>query len=124
MKVLTVDDALIVRTMLRNILEQESYDVEEAENGVIALEKLKAGNQYDIILLDWEMPEMNGYEFLQAYVAENLKGNTKVIMLTSLTKMSNILKAIDAGADDYIMKPFTPDIILEKIESVTSTFDF
>ena len=121
MKVLTVDDALTVRTMIRNILDPEGFEVYEAENGALALEMVKTQKDFDIILLDWEMPEMDGYTFLTQVRQNNLAPNTKIIMLTHLNKVTNILKAIDAGADEYIMKPFTPDVVLEKIQS---TVDF
>ncbi len=115
MKVLTVDDALTVRTLIRNILEPEGFDVYEAENGAIALNAVKEIPDFDIILLDWEMPEMDGLSFLVEVRENKLAPNTKIIMLTALNKMANILKAIDAGADEYIMKPFTPEIVLEKL---------
>lgn len=118
MKVLTVDDALTVRTMVRNILEENGHQVEEAENGVVAINLLEKDKDYDLILLDWEMPEMDGLTFLTKIKKENVAPNTKVVMLTSLNKMANILKAMDAGADEYIMKPFTPEIVLEKINAI------
>ena len=117
MKVLTVDDALTVRTMVRNILEEAGFEVEEAENGSAALEKIKTDNKFDVVLLDWEMPQMDGYTFLTQVRKNNLMPNTKIIMLTSFNKMTNILEAMDAGADEYIMKPFTPEIVLEKIQN-------
>ncbi len=116
MKVLTVDDALTVRTMVRNILEDAHYDVDEAENGLVALEKINDQN-FDVILLDWEMPKMDGLTFLTEVREKQLAPDTKIIMLTSLNKMSNILKAMDAGADEYIMKPFTPEVVVDKINA-------
>ncbi len=118
MKILTVDDALTVRTMIRNILEENGHKVEEAENGVVAIDLLTKEKDYDLILLDWEMPEMDGLTFLTKIKEENMAPDTKVVMLTSLNKMANIIKAMDAGADEYIMKPFTPDIVLEKIKTI------
>ena len=91
MKVLTVDDALTVRTMIRNILDPEGFEVHEAENGALALEMVKTQTDFDIILLDWEMPEMDGYTFLTEIRQNNLAPNTKIIMLTNLNKMTNIL---------------------------------
>ncbi len=118
MKILTVDDALTVRTMVRNILEENGHQVEEAENGVVAIDRLTDEKDYDLILLDWEMPEMDGLTFLTKIKEDNVAPNTKVVMLTSLNKMANILKAMDAGADEYIMKPFTPEIVIEKINAI------
>ncbi len=120
MKVLTVDDALTVRTIIRNILEPEGFDVFEAENGIVALNAIKEKSDFDVILLDWEMPQMDGLSFLVEVRENKLAPNTKIIMLTALNKMTNILKAIDAGADEYIMKPFTPEIVLEKIQATVN----
>ncbi len=120
MKVLTVDDSLTVRTMVRNILEQEGIEVLEAENGQEALDIVTGNDKVDVILLDWEMPIMDGFTFLTEVRSKNLAPETKIVMLTTLNKMSNILKAIEAGADEYIMKPFTPDVVLEKIQAVAS----
>jgi len=117
MKILTVDDARTVRAMVRNILEESGHEVHEAEDGVVAM-KLVEEQNFDLILLDWEMPEMDGLTFLTRFKQEQISPQTKVVMLTCLNKMSNILKAMDAGADEYIMKPFTPDMVLDKIEAV------
>ncbi|MFQ5602967.1 MAG: PleD family two-component system response regulator [bacterium] len=115
MKILTVDDAKTVRTLIKNILVADGHEVSEAENGVQALNIIHSRDDIDIILLDWEMPEMDGLTFLTKIRTENLAPNTKIIMLTCLNKITNILKAMDAGADEYLMKPFTPEIILDKI---------
>ena len=121
MKVLIVDDDLAVRALIKNILEPEGFDVYEAENGAIALNVIKETIDFDIILLDWVMPEMDGLSFLVEVKKNKLAPNTKIIMLTSLNKMTNILTATDAGADEYIMKPFTPDIVLEKIQATVNS---
>ncbi|MFQ5649168.1 MAG: response regulator [bacterium] len=121
MKVLTVDDAATVRAMVRNILQPEGFEIHEATNGAEALEAVKKENSFDVILLDWEMPEMDGLSFLTEVRQNNLAPNTKIIMLTALNRMANILSAMDAGADEYIMKPFTPDVMLEKIQSTVAT---
>ncbi len=118
MKALTVDDSQTVRVMVRNILEDNEIEVLEATNGREALQIVQENEGIDVILLDWEMPLMNGYEFLTEVRRHKLAENTRIIMLTTLKKMSNILQAIDAGADEYIMKPFTPEMVIEKIESV------
>ncbi len=118
MKILTVDDSDLVRMMLRNILEQQGHEVIEAENGQKALEMLQTHQDTDIVFLDWEMPVMNGYRFLTTVKDERRAENTKIIMVTSLNKMSNVLDALKAGADEYIMKPFTAEIIMTKMNSV------
>ena len=95
--------------------EENGHTVVEAPNGVVAIDLLEKNIHYDLILLDWEMPVMDGLTFLTIIKEENVAPDTKVVMLTSLSKMSNIVKAMDAGADEYIMKPFTPQILLDKI---------
>ena len=121
MRALTVDDSQTVRAMVRNILEENNVEVLEATNGQDALQIILGNADIDVILLDWEMPVMNGFEFLSQVRQQKLAENTRIIMLTTLNKMSNILQAIEAGADEYIMKPFTPEMVLEKIESVLHT---
>ena len=118
MKVLTVDDARTVRQMIREILEPQGHTVLEAENGYQALEVMKQDPDIDVVLLDWEMPKMDGYALLRQIRHQDAEHKTKVIMLTSVNKMTNILDAVEAGADEYIMKPFTEDIVLEKLRSV------
>ena len=122
MKVLVVDDSETVRVMVRNILQQMDISVLEAADGEEALQFLKGEHGIQFILLDWEMPVMDGMEFLLKVRNERLAESTKIIMLTTYTKRLNILKAIDAGADEYIMKPFTSDIIIEKMQSLVDTY--
>ena len=86
MKALTVDDSNTVRTMIRNILEPAKYEVFEAENGEEALKVVDDVADIDVILLDWEMPVMDGLTFLQKVRTENLADETKIIMLTTLNK--------------------------------------
>ncbi|MDQ7065289.1 MAG: response regulator [candidate division KSB1 bacterium] len=118
MKILTVDDSGLVRLMLKNILEEQGHSVYEAPNGKEALDMLAKHDHFDLIFLDWEMPVMNGYHFLTRVRSENQAPNTKIIMVTSLNKMSNVLQALKAGADEYIMKPFTAEMITEKMDNV------
>jgi len=118
MKILAVDDAMTVRCMVRNILEDNGHEVHEAENGLTAMDIMNKIHDFDLILLDWEMPEKDGLTFLTELKENDISPETKVIMLTSLSKMANILKAMDAGADEYIMKPFTPEIMIEKVQSI------
>ncbi|MCA9732765.1 response regulator [candidate division KSB1 bacterium] len=121
MKALTIDDSQTVRTLVRNILEENKFEVLEAINGAEGLKVIEVNKDIDVIFLDWEMPVMDGYGFLSKVRSEKLADNSRIIMLTTLNKMTNILQAIDAGADEYLMKPFTPEMVMEKIDSVLST---
>lgn len=121
MKALTVDDSQTVRTLVRNILEQNKFEVLEAVNGEDALKVIATNEDIDVIFLDWEMPVLDGFGFLTKVRSEKLAEQTRIIMLTTLNKMTNILQAIDAGADEYLMKPFTPEMVVEKIDSVLNS---
>jgi two-component system chemotaxis response regulator CheY len=115
---LIVDDMSTMRKIIRIILAQLGYtNVDEAENGKEALAKLRTGN-YQFVLLDWNMPEMDGLETLKAIRADEKLKDIPVIMVTAEAKKENVLTAIQAGANNYIVKPFTPEVLKEKIEKV------
>jgi len=117
---LVVDDMSTMRKIVRTILNQFGYtNIDEAENGKEALAKLKVGN-YQFVLLDWNMPEMDGLETLKNIRADEKLKNIPVIMVTAEAKKENVLMAIQAGANNYIVKPFTPEVLKEKIEKVWS----
>jgi two-component system chemotaxis response regulator CheY len=112
---LVVDDSRVVRKVARRIVEDLGFKAEEAEDGVVALEKCKAGMP-EAILLDWNMPNMTGIEFLRALRAESNGGAPIVIFCTTENEMSFIQEALQAGANEYIMKPFDSDIVQTKFE--------
>ncbi len=115
---LIVDDMSTMRKIIRTILNQLGYtSVDEAENGKEALAKLKVGN-YQFVLMDWNMPEMDGFEALKAIRADEKLKDIPVIMVTAEAKKENVLMAIQAGANNYVVKPFTPEVLKEKIEKV------
>ncbi len=120
MKILTVDDTATVRAMVLNILEPEGFDIQEAANGQDALRVIKGSSDFDVILVDWLMPEMGGLIFLTEVRQKNLAPGVKIIMLTALNRMANILGAMDAGADEYLTKPFTHDLVLERIQTIVN----
>jgi two-component system chemotaxis response regulator CheY len=110
---LVVDDSKIIRRIARQIVESLSFACNEAEDGQVALDSCKQ-TMPDVILLDWNMPVMNGYEFLLA-VRKIPNGDKPVIIFcTTENEMSQIMKAIEAGANEYIMKPFDATIIKDK----------
>lgn len=116
MKSLIVDDARVVRMALRGIMQQLGWQVVEAENGKQAMEQLQRNSDVALILLDWHMPVMNGYDFLVSLRASpEYVEDPKVVMVTTEASMPSILQAISAGANEYIMKPFDADMIQEKL---------
>lgn len=118
MKAIVIDDSRAIRTILGGMLRGLGFTVEEASNGREALMVLKANNPPQLALLDWNMPEMNGFELLQRVRANPAFNTMQIVMVTTETEMSQVARALEAGANEYVMKPFTPDIIREKLEIV------
>ncbi|HLR65083.1 MAG TPA: response regulator transcription factor, partial [Pseudogracilibacillus sp.] len=113
-KILVVDDEDRIRRLLRMYLERDDFEVEEAENGADALE-LALNNDYDAILLDLMMPEMDGIEVCERLRQEK---NTPIIMLTAKGEESNRVQGFEVGADDYIVKPFSPREVVLRLKAV------
>jgi|SRR5690625_2833216 len=113
-RILVVDDEDRIRRLIRMYLEREEFDIEEAANGSDALE-LALTNDYDLILLDIMMPEMDGYEVCTELRKEK---TTPVIMLTAKGEESNRVEGFEAGADDYIVKPFSPREVILRVKAV------
>jgi len=115
-KILIVDDSFSMRKIITNILKTLGLnDVEGAENGHKAFVILKKYHP-DIILLDWNMPVMDGYEFLTKIKANDELKSIPVLMVTSVAEKLKVIEAIKAGACDYVTKPFTADTIKEKLD--------
>ena len=116
---LVVDDSRVVRRVARRILESSGFGfgVTEAEDGARALDSCRA-KMPDAILLDWNMPVMNGIEFLRALRAEFGAGNPIVLFCTTENDMRFVEEAIEAGAQEFIMKPFDEDILRGKFQQV------
>ncbi len=114
---LVVDDSGVIRKVARCILEEMSFRTSEAENGQIALAQCQA-EMPDAILLDWNMPVMDGIDFLLALRKESNGDTPKVIFCTTENDVEHITRAITAGANEYIMKPFDRDIIEAKFQEV------
>ena len=113
-KILVVDDEDRIRRLLRMYLERDDFEVEEAENGADALE-LALNNDYDAVLLDLMMPEMDGIEVCERLRQEK---NTPIIMLTAKGEESNRVQGFEVGADDYIVKPFSPREVVLRLKAV------
>jgi two-component system chemotaxis response regulator CheY len=114
---LVVDDSRVVRKVARRILEAHGFIISEAGDGKEALEACRA-SMPDCVLLDWNMPVMDGMEFLKAVRSEFGPTNPPVVFCTTENDMSRIVEAIENGAQEYIMKPFDEDILLGKFAQV------
>jgi len=113
---MVVDDSRAVRRLLAQALEDMGYDVTQAENGKHALEVLEAApGPVSLILTDWNMPEMNGLEFLKEVRKQANFDAVPVIMVTTETEMEHMALALEAGANEYVMKPFTREILTDKL---------
>jgi two-component system chemotaxis response regulator CheY len=118
-KALVVDDSKTIRIIIRRILVDLGYEVCEACNGVEALKVLDAENaSVKLMLADWNMPEMNGLELVKQTRQNPAYDSMKVLMVTTETEMEQMISALEAGANEYVMKPFTKDILMEKLELV------
>ena len=116
MNVLVVDDSKAIFMMVTQMLEEKGHKSIWAEHGEDAVKKISE-NEIDLILLDWNMPIMTGPEFLQKNKDESLT-SVPIVMMTTENKPDHIKKALELGAVEYIMKPFTSDILFDKIELV------
>ena len=116
MRAIIVDDSRAMRSMLRKIIDEMGFEVvAEAGNGREALERLAVTGPLELALLDWNMPEMNGYELLCALRADKKWASMRVMLVTTETEAAQILRALDAGADEYLIKPFHKDALRDKL---------
>jgi two-component system chemotaxis response regulator CheY len=117
-KILVVDDFPTMRRIVRNLLKElEFVNVDEAEDGAAGLEKIKNGN-YGFVVSDWNMPNMDGLAMLQAIRADPSLRKLPVLMVTAEAKKENIIAAAQAGANGYVVKPFTAITLEEKITKI------
>jgi two-component system chemotaxis response regulator CheY len=114
MRALIVDDSRFVRNVLRGLLEERGMECEEAGDGEAAMNLVHHSARFDVAFVDWNMPVMNGLEMLRQARADGYD-DMKVIMVTTEGDRESILRALAAGADEYLMKPFDRDGLLEKL---------
>jgi two-component system, chemotaxis family, chemotaxis protein CheY len=118
-KALIVDDSKAIRMILGRILRELGYETCEAVNGKDALEVIESEKAtVDLVLADWNMPEMNGLDLVKQLRQNPDFTSLKVIMVTTETEVDHIVSALEAGANEYVMKPFTKDILRGKLEMV------
>ena len=116
MRALIVDDSSTMRSVLRMTLRAQGFETVEAANGCEAMERLADSGTVDVALVDWNMPRMNGFEFLCAVREDRRRDQMKVVMVTTETELMQVQNALLRGANEYIMKPFTRDSVLEKLQ--------
>jgi two-component system chemotaxis response regulator CheY len=115
MRALVVDDSRTARAIIRQMLREIGLDVIEAAHGLEALEQLRRDPDVELALVDWNMPQMNGLELIQAIRAEPSLRGLRILMVTSETEAVQVSRALSAGADEYLMKPFTKDVLVAKL---------
>ena len=114
---MVVDDSRAVRMILAKILRELGYEVLEAPNGRDALQLIEAEKAtIKLVLADWNMPEMNGLELLKQLRRNPELSSLVVVMVTTETEIDQMVVAVEAGANEYVMKPFTRDILVEKLQ--------
>jgi len=118
-KALVVDDSKTIRMIIRRVLTELGFEVCEAANGIEALKVLSTEKTaVSLVLADWNMPEMNGLELVKSLRQKPEFASTKIIMVTTETEIGQMTSALEAGANEYVMKPFTKDVLVEKLELV------
>jgi len=114
MRALVVDDSASMRAILKRTLIERGFEVAAAPGGTDAL-RLLGEQQLDLVLIDWNMPGMNGFDLLREIRRQPCYANVKLVMVTTETNKAEMTHALAAGADEYIMKPFTPDVVYDKL---------
>jgi two-component system, chemotaxis family, chemotaxis protein CheY len=115
-RALVVDDSRVSRRILSRILGKLGFEVVEANNGLEGLARLKEMNQTaHVVMVDWNMPVMNGIDLVRAVRAQPIYAKLKIVVITTNSELHDVVVALEAGADEYIMKPFTQDIVHGKL---------
>ena len=124
LKVLVVDDSSTMRRIIKNTLSRLGYtDLLEAEDGEVAWEILEPSDDIGILVTDWNMPNMNGLELVKKVRAEDKYIDMPIIMVTTEGGKAEVITALKAGVNNYIVKPFTPQVLKEKLEAVLGVND-
>jgi two-component system chemotaxis response regulator CheY len=115
---IVVDDSAAMRRHLSKALEGLGWQVKGAANGVEAMRVIEASPQCDLVLTDWHMPEMDGMELCRTLRKESKYSNVRIVMVTSDSVMSSVGEAMKAGANDFVMKPFTTEALSERLTEI------
>ena len=119
MNALIIDDSRAMRRILGKIMKGLGFEILEAENGAQGLETFLAkSDMIEVTLVDWNMPVMNGLEFVEAVRDKNEFDTDKLVMVTTETEPARMARALMAGVDEFVMKPFTTEILIEKLKLI------
>ncbi len=118
MRALIVDDSSAMRAILGMTLKRQGFEVVQAKDGMDALALLEKVEPLNLILIDWNMPVMNGLQLLERIRRQPRFDHTQILMVTTETGMGQMSEALSAGANEYIMKPFTPEMVSDKLHLV------
>ena len=122
MKLLVVDDSSTMRRIIKNTLSRLGYeDVLEGEDGVQGWDVLNENSDIGMLITDWNMPEMNGLELVKKVRADTRFKDLPIIMVTTEGGKTEVITALKAGVNNYIVKPFTPQVLKEKLAAVLGT---
>lgn len=115
MRAIVVDDSRATRMILKRALTREGFEVVEAGDGRQALVELEKTGALDLALVDWNMPVMTGYELIREVRSRADLNSMAIMMVTTETEASQVQRALEAGANEYVMKPFTEEMLREKL---------
>ena len=115
MRAIVIDDSRAMRTILRRALTDAGFEVVEAGDGREALERIAASGPIDLALVDWNMPVMTGYELIREVRSRSELDRMAIMMVTTETEVEQVQRALAAGANEYVMKPFNADALREKL---------
>jgi two-component system chemotaxis response regulator CheY len=116
MLALVIDDSRSVRLIIGGYLREAGIESVEAADGLAALEQLRRNPDVRLLLVDWNMPVLDGLAFIQAVRAQPAYRGVKIVMVTSETEAAQVARALSAGADEYLMKPFTKEVLIAKLQ--------
>jgi len=115
-RALVVDDSRAMRMILSKALTEQGFEVSQAADGRAGLEQMERdGGSFQLVMVDWNMPELSGLEFVQAVRAQPRFGSVRLLMVTTETEIEQMVRALEAGADEYLMKPFAPESVKDKL---------
>jgi len=115
MRVLVIDDSRAVRMIIGSILRELGMEVLEAADGQQALAMLEENPDVELMLVDWNMPQMNGFDFIRAVRGQRAYDGVRIMMVTTETEGIQVARALEAGANEYLMKPFTKEVLVAKL---------
>lgn len=118
MHALIIDDSRAMRRILARIMKPLGFDIVEAANGQEGLDRLNETDDVEVILVDWNMPVMNGVEFVKTVRAVDQYRSTKIVMVTTETETAQMVRALMAGVDEFVMKPFTAEILVSRLRHI------